>query len=455
MEVIKNKWFELLAEVQKVVDKDVFETWFKPIKVQKWDEGGLKIGVPNNFFKKWFVKNYLSFLNEFLKKNEVKINEESIIVLETPDEIITQSSETNSDNNIENISKHNIFFREETYLNPKYSFENFVVGKCNEFVYASCLAVGNEPGKRFNPLYIYGGVCYGKTHLLHATGHYVKKNSRSMHIRYLSAETFMNEYILSVKQKKMDEFKYRFRNFYDLILVDDIQFFSGDTKSSTQEEFFHTFNALVDSNKQIVLSCDKQPKELEHLQERLRSRFEMGLVVNIKPPDMETKVAILKKKATDFNKDITLPDDVAFFLASKIYSNIRDLEGALVRTLAYSSFTGASLNLETAKEALKDFLPDKKTQVSPDIIINEVARFYNLRVQDIKSKSRNKRVIVPRQVSMYLMKYLIMMSLSDIGEYFGGKDHTTVLHSIRKIECEIESGKVVKDVVETIKKKFQ
>jgi chromosomal replication initiator protein len=316
----------------------------------------------------------------------------------------------------------------ELPLNPRYSFETFVVGSCNQFAHAAALAVADSPSKTYNPLYIYGGVGLGKTHLMCAIGHHVKNQNRHLRLAYISAEKFMNELINAIRYDQTMMFRDKYRSI-DVLLIDDIQFIAG--KERTQEEFFHTFNALYDGQKQIVISSDCPPREIPTLEERLHSRFEWGLIADIQPPDLETKIAILRKKAE--TEKINLPDNVALFIASKIKSNIRELEGSLVRLTALSSLKGESINLLLAQEALKNIVEEEERAITIETIQKVVADFYNLKVADLKSKSNSRNIAVPRQIAMYLCKSLTKASLPEIGREFGGKHHTTVLHSINKI----------------------
>jgi chromosomal replication initiator protein len=321
----------------------------------------------------------------------------------------------------------------EIHLNQKYTFETFVVGSCNQFAHAASLAVADAPSKTYNPLYIYGGVGLGKTHLMCAIGHRVKEANRHLRLCYISAEKFMNELINAIRYDKTITFREKYRSI-DVLLIDDIQFIAG--KERTQEEFFHTFNALYDGQKQIVISSDCPPREIPTLEERLHSRFEWGLIADIQPPDLETKVAILRKKAE--SEKLGLPDNVALFIASKIKSNIRELEGSLVRLTALSSLRGESISLSLAQEAIKNIIEEEDRSVTIEVIQKVVADNYNLRVADLKSKSNARNIAVPRQVAMYLCKVLTKASLPEIGREFGGKHHTTVLHSINKISSLFE-----------------
>ncbi len=314
-------------------------------------------------------------------------------------------------------------------MNPRYTFDTFVVGPSNQFAHAACRAVAEAPARSYNPLFIYGGVGLGKTHLMHAVGHYIVQHARSLRLTYVSSERFMNEMINALRYERILDFRERYRNI-DVLLVDDIQFIGG--KESTQTEFFHTFNALFDSAKQIVISSDAPPHEIAALEERLRSRFEWGLIADIQPPDLETKVAILRKKAEA--EAVPLPDNVAIYIASKIRSNVRELEGSLIRLVAYASMTGAEINLALAQHVLRNVLSNDERVVTIDVIQKFVADYYQLRTNELKSRNNSKSIALPRQVAMYLCKALTRASLPEIGKAFGGKHHSTVIHSIQKID---------------------
>jgi chromosomal replication initiator protein len=321
-------------------------------------------------------------------------------------------------------------------LNPRYTFESFIVGASNQFAHAAALAVAEQPSKSYNPLFLYGGVGLGKTHLMQAIGHTLKRRNPAMRLTYVSAEKFTNEVISSIRFERMAAFRDRFRNM-DVLMVDDIQFIA--TRERTQEEFFHTFNALYDQQKQIVISSDCPPKEISSIEERLRSRFEWGLIADIQLPDLETKIAILQKKAE--SERVQLPDEVAEYIARAIKSNIRELEGALIRLMAYASLTGAELNLSTAQQVLKNIIETQEKKVTIEQIQKRVGEIFGLRAQDLNVRSNSRQIVLPRQVAMFVVKQLTSASLPEIGSQFGGKHHTTVLHSINKIETERQTNK--------------
>lgn len=336
-------------------------------------------------------------------------------------------------------------------LNPKYTFDSFVIGNSNRFAHAASLAVAESPAKAYNPLFVYGGVGLGKTHLMHAIGHYILQNNPKSKVVYVSSEKFTNELINSIKDDKNVEFRNKYRN-VDVLLIDDIQFIAG--KDATQQEFFHTFNALHEANKQIILSSDRPPKEIPTLEDRLRSRFEWGLIADIQPPDFETRIAILKKKADV--EGLNIPHDVMVYIATKIKSNIRELEGALIRITAYSSLTNKEISVDLAAEALKDIISNKPSkQVTIDLIQDVVANYYNLRVEDFKSQRRTRNVAYPRQIAMYLCRKLTDTSLPKIGEEFGGRDHTTVIHAYEKISEALKEDEALQEAINEITKKIQ
>ena len=335
-------------------------------------------------------------------------------------------------------------------LNPKYKFDSFVIGNSNRFAHAACLAVAEAPAKAYNPLFIYGGVGLGKTHLMHAIGHYILQNNPKAKVVYVSSEKFTNELINSIKDDKNEEFRTKYRN-VDVLLIDDVQFIGG--KERTQEEFFHTFNTLHENNKQIILSSDRPPKEIPTLEDRLRSRFEWGLIADIQPPDFETRIAILKKKADVEN--LNIPNEVMVYIATKIKSNIRELEGALIRIVAFSSLTNKEISVDLASEALKDIISNKQSrQVTIELIQDIVANYYNLRIEDFKSARRTRNIAYPRQIAMYLCRKLTDMSLPKIGEEFGGRDHTTVIHAYEKISAGLKKDESLKNAIGDITKKI-
>ncbi len=423
-----NLWEEILSRIETKVNRHSFYTWFKPTTFVMVDARTMTVRVPNPLFKDWLIKHYAAVITEAM--GEVKKPNLSIDFVSEP-----QPDELNRSVNIADaLPPLEADARPPTVagsagLNPRYTFDTFIVGSSNQFAHAACRAVAEAPSRSYNPLFIYGGVGLGKTHLMHAVGQYVLHHDRNLKLTYISSERFMNEMINAVRYDRVIDFRERYRT-VDVLLVDDIQFLAG--KEGTQTEFFHTFNALYDSQKQIVLSSDCPPHEIPSLEERLRSRFEWGLIADIGSPDLETKIAILKKKAEA--ETVPLPDNVAIYIASKIKSNIRELEGSLIRLIAYASLTGQELSLPLAQEVLRNILDHDEKAVTIEVIQKHVADYYNLKLGELKSRNNSKSVAKPRQIAMYLCKSLTHASLPEIGRSFGGKHHSTVIHSIRKVE---------------------
>jgi chromosomal replication initiator protein len=416
-----NIWDQVLARVEAKVNRHSFYTWFKPTSFVSDDGSLIRVRVPNALFRDWLTKHYASVLEEaFAEVNRTGARASFVTEDAPPDE------QPADDVTVETPPEES---EAPGGLGPRYSFDTFIVGSSNQFAHAACRAVAEAPSRSYNPLFIYGGVGLGKTHLMHAIGHYVLNHLKNLKLTYISSERFMNEMINAVRYDRVLDFRERYRS-VDVLLVDDIQFLAG--KEGTQTEFFHTFNALYDSQKQIVLSSDRPPHEIPQLEERLRSRFEWGLIADIQPPDLETKVAILKKKAEV--EAIPLPDNVAIYIAGKIKSNIRELEGSLIRLIAYASLTGREISLPLAQDVLRNVLQNEEKAVTIEIIQKFVSDRYQLKLGDLKSRNNSKSIAMPRQIAMYLCKSLTNASLPEIGKSFGGKHHSTVIHSIRKIE---------------------
>ena len=414
-----NLWDKILQHTERRVNPHSFATWFRPTRQERSEDDRLVIRVPTRLFCKRLTETYGELLQAVLAevgKPELQLQFISV-ESETP-----ASAAANSQAKLD-------FDSASSQLNPRYTFDTFIVGASNQFAHAAAVAVAEQPSKSYNPLFVYGGVGLGKTHLMQAIGHALKKRNASLRLTYISAEKFTNEVIASIRFERMPAFRDRFRNM-DVLMVDDIQFIA--TRERTQEEFFHTFNALYDQQKQIVISSDCPPKEISAIEERLRSRFEWGLIADIQPPDLETKIAILQKKAD--NERVEIPDEVAEYIARAIKSNIRELEGALIRLVAYASLTGAAINLPTAQQVLKNIIETQEKKVTIEQIQKRVGEAFGLRAQDLKVRSNSKVIAYPRQVAMFLVKQLTSASLPEIGRQFGGKHHTTVLHSINKIE---------------------
>jgi chromosomal replication initiator protein len=421
-------WEQVLARIETKVNRHSFYTWFKPTSFVSDSGQAITVRVPNTLFKDWLTKHYSGVLLEAL--GEVKRGEAKVHFVEEglPDPSLG-ADEPPPPPAPEPAEAPVVAAAPTGGLNPRYTFDTFIVGTSNQFAHAACRAVAEAPSRSYNPLFIYGGVGLGKTHLMHAVGQYVLQHDHSLKLTYISSERFMNEMINAVRYDRILDFRERYRS-VDVLLVDDIQFVAG--KEGTQTEFFHTFNALYDAQKQIVLSSDRPPHEIPQLEERLRSRFEWGLIADIQSPDLETKVAILKKKAE--SEAIPLPDNVAIYIAGRIKSNIRELEGSLIRLIAYASLTGRELSLDLAQDVLKNVLDQDDRAVTIDTIQKFVADYYQLKPGDLKSRNNSKSVAMPRQIAMYLCKQLTHASLPEIGRSFGGKHHSTVIHSIKKVD---------------------
>lgn len=427
--VSTSVWENCLREMEEIISSQHFNTWFRPINFVKEDSGEIQLEVPNRFFLEWIKEHYLNLIQEIIKKSTKEdfnidwiVSDEETLAKTAKRAPRTKKANTKTTKRVQTHSDHGLCSR--------YTFDNFVVGKANEFAHAACYATAKNPAGKYNPLFIYGGVGLGKTHLLHSIGLNFIKNNPDQKVCYYTSERFMNEFINFVSRHKMNEFRKKFRN-VDLLLIDDIQFWAG--KERTQEEFFHTFNTLYEGHKQIVVTCDKFPKDIDGLEERLRSRFEWGLVADIQPPDVETKIAILMKKAKEY--DIEIPADALEWLATVSKSNIRELEGYLNRVFAVSSLTAQEITLPMCKEALKNITKDEvDTILSIESIQKAVCNHYNVKIADLRSKRRHRVIALPRQVAMYLARTYGRFSYPEIGSSFGGKDHTTAIHAVRKIE---------------------
>jgi chromosomal replication initiator protein len=419
-------WDQILARVETKVNRHSFSTWFKPTAFVADGGRSITVRVPNPLFKDWLTKHYSVVLSEALV--EVRRAETSLVFVAEPGAAppVAADEPVAPPDDADEITGDG---RTPAGLNARYTFDTFIVGPSNQFAHAACRAVAEAPSRSYNPLFIYGGVGLGKTHLMHAVGQFVLEHDRTLKLTYISSERFMNEMINAVRYDRILDFRERYRT-VDILLVDDIQFVSG--KEGTQTEFFHTFNALYDAQKQIVLSSDRPPHEIPALEERLRSRFEWGLIADIQPPDLETKVAILKRKAEA--EAVPLPDNVAIYIAGRIKSNIRELEGSLIRLIAYASLTGREISLELTQEVLKNVIDQDEKAVTIETIQKFVSDYYQLKLFELKSKNNSKSIALPRQIAMYLCKTLTHASLPEIGRSFGGKHHSTVIHSIKKVE---------------------
>jgi len=440
MRDIHEIWAKAQEDLKQNLGAATFQTWIAAVKPQPKDEEHLILEAPNDFFRDWVEKYYGPIIRETVNR----LGEQKIaIILETspkgqdiPDQPPAIKPTTKLPGPYDRL-----------ILNPRYTFENFVVGPSNRHAQAYSQAVAESPAKAYNPLLIYGGVGLGKTHLMQAICHHILQNKNSSHLKicYMPSERFTNELIDAIQHRSTSVFRQKYRNM-DILIIDDIHFIAG--KESTQEEFFHTFNTLYDAHKQIIISSDRPPKEIANLQDRLVSRFSWGLTTDIQPPSLETRVAILKKKVE--REPVSVPDDVIFFIAELIKTNIRELEGALIRTIPYSLLEEKPITLESTKEVLKDLLRATKKTITVDFILRCVGEEFGITLGDLKAKSRNKSVVLPRQVAMYLSRELTDLSLPEIGNFFGGKDHTTVLHSYNKIKNGLSKDDLLKSKIERV-----
>jgi chromosomal replication initiator protein len=442
---IENEWQEALAYIQGRVPKQVYDTWFTPIYLERIEDSIAQLGVPNKFFGDWLHQHYGPLLSEAVSAARGGVETAITFVIFKQAKKQPESSGSVAQAGRSNTGPR---ARRGIQLNPKYTFKNFVVGAGNQFAHAACMAVAEQPAKAYNPLFIYGDTGLGKTHLLNAIGNYVAERT-DLRIAYLTTEQFTNEVINSIRYDKMMDLRKRYRHI-DMLMIDDIQFLAG--KERTQEEFFHTFNALYEAHKQLVLSSDRFPKDMPDIEERLRSRFEWGLIADLQPPDVETRIAILRKKSED--EGVTLPEDVIQFLAATMKSNIRELEGSLVRLGAYASLTGQTITLEMAKSVLRDLIGTKKKIVSMDDIQETVGARFHVKIADLKSRRRSKTLVHPRQIAMYLCRELTDSSYPEIGRQFGGKDHTTIIHACKQVIKAKDSDSVFSATLESLKEQI-
>lgn len=418
-----NAWQEVLGYLKAKVNTQSYQTWLRPTRFSHVTDGKIVVRVPNREFQDWIEEKYASLISDALQT--LKLGEQRIAyVFDDPAE-----AKLDRPAEVKAVQGKLDFDSSAHQLDARYTFSAFVVGSCNQFAHAAARAVAQAPSKMYNPLFLYGGVGLGKTHLMHAVGHAIKSQWKEMRLAYVSSETFTNEVINSLRYDRMISLREKYRN-VDVLLVDDIEFIAG--KERTQDEFFHTFNALYQAQKQVVISSDCAPKEIPELEERLRSRFAWGLSADLQPPDLETKIAILEKKAEALGT--TLPPDLAEFIASRIKASVRDLEGALTRVLAYSSLTDEELSLGMAHHVLKNIIDQDERRISIETIQRLTCREFSLSLGQLKSKNNSRKIAYPRQIAMYLAKQLTPTSLPQIGREFGGKHHTTVLHSVGKIE---------------------
>lgn len=445
---VRDLWQQTLSVIQTKISKPSFDTWFKSTKVIRADGNRLTILAPNEFAREWLESKYSHLIRNTIFDLTGETRDIQFVIEPEATEMMMSKPFPQP------AMRPRADIAEESYasmLNPKYTFDTFVIGAGNRFAHAASLAVAEQPAKAYNPLFIYGGVGLGKTHLMHAIGHYILEHNPRCRVLYLSSEKFTNEFINAIRDNRGEEFRLKYRNI-DILLIDDIQFIAG--KEQTQEEFFHTFNALHEAHKQIIISSDRQPKEIPTLEERLRSRFEWGLITDIQPPDLETRVAILRKKAKAENLDI--PNEAIMYIANHINTNIRELEGALIRVIAYSSLVNEDITAHLAAQALKDIIPASRPKtITIQDIQQVVGEYFGMKIEDFKARKRTKAIAFPRQVAMYLSRELTDLSLPKIGEAFGGRDHTTVIHAHEKIAQTIESDhelyKIIQNLTEKIK----
>ncbi|MBD2848024.1 chromosomal replication initiator protein DnaA [Paenibacillus sp. IB182496] len=438
-------WQQVLSIIQSKLSKPSFDTWFKATKASMIGEDLLVITAPTTFAAEWLESRYTKLvratLQDFLGRT---IDIRFAIEEDKPPEPAAPYPAKPAPMPVQEESFSHM-------LNPKYSFDSFVIGSNNRFAHAASLAVAEAPAKAYNPLFLYGGVGLGKTHLMHAIGHYILEHNPHMRVLYISSEKFTNEFINAIRDNRGENFRIKYRNI-DVLLIDDIQFLAG--KEQTQEEFFHTFNALHEERKQIIISSDRPPKEIPTLEERLRSRFEWGLITDIQPPDLETRIAILRKKAKADNLDI--PNEAMIYIANQIDTNIRELEGALIRVVAYSSLINQDISSHLAAEALKDIIPSTRPKmITIQDIQQRVGEYYGLKLEDFKARKRTKAVAFPRQIAMHLARELTEFSLPKIGEAFGGRDHTTVIHAHEKISQQLKVDQELYKIVQTLSERIK
>lgn len=441
---IEELWNKILETIKEELSPQAYNSWFSQTKVVKFGENELIISAPGDFCKDWLEKHYTGFIKNILKRT---LNSDDNLKIEfrAVDQKFSAPARSTL-NHKKKTKKAEPFLKDDKLvLTPKYTFDSFVVGNGNRFAHAACLAVAQSPSKSYNPLFVYGGVGLGKTHLMQAIGRYITRQNSKIKVLYISSEKFTNEMINSIRDDRTVAFRDKYRS-VDVLLIDDIQFLAG--KERTQEEFFHTFNTLYDSNKQIVITSDRPPKDIPTLENRLISRFEWGLITDIQPPDLETRIAILRKKAQAEN--LSVPTEVIDFIAEKIPSNIRQLEGALTKLVAFSFFTKKELSVSLAQDILKDIIPLENKKISIGQIQKAVSDYYTIKVNSLLSKKRTKDIVLARQVAIYLSRELTDLSLTSIGEAFGRRDHTTIIHSYTKIKNKIEKDKSFKGIIKNL-----
>lgn len=444
MEHITDLWNEALASIEQKLSKPSYETWLKSTEAHSFRDDTLIVTAPNEFARDWLESQYAELITGILQQltgSDINIK---FITPQNPDERGIDDEKRRPKTTAKPQPAGSD--QSKTMLNPKYTFDTFVIGSGNRFAHAASLAVAEAPAQAYNPLFIYGGVGLGKTHLMHAIGHYVTEHNPGSNVVYIASEKFTNEFINSIRDNKTIEFRNKYRNI-DVLLIDDIQFLAG--KEQTQEEFFHTFNTLHEETKQIIISSDRPPKEIPTLEDRLRSRFEWGLITDITPPDLETRIAILRKKAKA--EGLEIPNEVMLYIANQIDTNIRELEGALIRVVAFSSLINQDMNADLAAEALKDIIPAAKPKtITIQDIQKSVGEHYNVRLEDFAAKKRTRSIAFPRQIAMYLSREMTDFSLPKIGEEFGGRDHTTVIHAHEKISKLLDTDHELRQNIDSI-----
>lgn len=440
-------WEQSLEIIKLNIPEQTYETWFKPTKGLDMSDSAFSIAVPNNFIEEWLRDKHLALISSTLKDitNRANLLVNFVVLKSLSKELAERGNKKVAAEITPPVATDTDEGKQSQLSDKGRTFDNFIVGASNQFAHAAAMAVAERPAVSYNPLFIYGGVGLGKTHLLYAVGQAIKKNNPQMRLIYSSAEQFCNEMISRIKNGTMPEFREKYRG-VDVLLIDDIQFIAG--KDRTEEEFFHTFNALFEARKQIVITSDRFPKDIQMIEDRLRSRFSWGLIADIQPPDLETRVAILEKKAEQDGK--SLPRDVSNYIASKIQSNVRELEGSLTRLLAYSSLTNREITLPLAVEILKNTLNDKEKKVTPNSILKIVSDYYGVNVTELKSKKRTNAIARPRQISMYLCRSLTSMSLPEVGRLLGDRDHSTVIHACKQVEDRKEKSAEFASELETL-----
>lgn len=446
---VQELWQQVLSNIQNRLSKPSYDTWLKSTRATVFTETSLVICAPNKFSMEWLESRY----SKMIRSTVFEVTGRDVTLTFTLQEMEQPAAAKPAAVAVAEPAKQGMFPEDPfiNNLNPKYTFDTFVVGLGNRFAHAASLAVAEAPAKAYNPLFLYGGVGLGKTHLMHAIGHYVLEHNPSAKVLYISSEKFTNEFINAIRDNRGESFRNKYRNI-DVLLIDDIQFLAG--KEQTQEEFFHTFNALHEERKQVIISSDRPPKEIPTLEDRLRSRFEWGLITDIEPPDLETRIAILRKKAKAENLDI--PNEAMVYIANQIDTNIRELEGALIRVVAYSSLINQDITTHLAAEALKDIIPASRPRIiTIQDIQQRVGEFYGLKIEDFKARKRTKAVAFPRQVAMYLSRELTDYSLPKIGDAFGGRDHTTVIHAHEKITAALQQDQELYKIVHNITEKIK